>query len=349
MPEGGFKVSAMLVRRVDGEGHKRRCAWMLVLGVAVAMGYFAEVVRAAGQEVPALKGDGIYRLLRRHGLDPEVHAAEFRRLNQARLDQGDLLIEGRRYELPSKDRFTIEPLLGAKWSKVEAVDDRLRGTAFYLVSGHGGPDPGGMGKLDGHTLCEDEYAYDVTLRFGRRLIEHGAKVYFVVQDRNDGIRDDRYLKPDSDEVSYLGKRIPSNQRARLAQRIDIVNSLYSKDTTSTYKRCVAIHVDARRKAEDIDIFFYYQSGNAAGKGTALTLRDTIRQNYRESQPGRGYEGTVTTRELYVLKHCRAPLVFIELGNIHHVRDRERLLEANNRQAVANWLCEGVLADVRKNR
>jgi N-acetylmuramoyl-L-alanine amidase len=321
----------------------------LSVGVLVGMGWFADILHAAGREVPALKGDGIYRLLRRHGLDPEAYLKEFRRLNQDRLGAGDILIQGRLYVLPTTDRSVFEPLLGDAWAKVDRVDDQLRGAVFYLMSGHGGPDPGGMGKLDGHTLCEDEYAYDVTLRLGRRLMAHGAKVYFVIQDRNDGIRDGRYLKPDSDEVSYSGKKIPANQRARLAQRVDIVNSLYRKDPGATYKRCLAIHVDARRKAEDIDIFFYYQSGNSVGKRLALTLRSTIRENYRESQPGRGYEGTVTTRGLYVLNHSKAPLVFIELGNIHHARDQVRLLKENNRQAMANWLCEGILADVKKSR
>jgi N-acetylmuramoyl-L-alanine amidase len=339
----------MSARLVHGEGFVSLRTLMATVTAIVALGFSAHVAQAAGQQVPALKGDGIYRLLRRHDLDPEAYLKEFRRLNQDRLGKSDLLIEGKLYVLPSADRSVFEPLLGDRWAKVERVDDQLRGAVFYLMSGHGGPDPGGMGKLDGHTLCEDEYAYDVTLRLGRQLMKHGAKVYFVVQDRNDGIRDDRYLKRDSDEVSYLGKKIPENQRARLAQRIDTVNSLYRKDPGAVYKRCVAIHVDARFKAQDIDIFFYYQSGNALGKRLALTLRSTIRQNYRESQPGRGYEGTVTTRGLYVLNHSKAPLVFIELGNIHHARDQVRLLESNNRQAVANWLCEGFLADFKKSR
>ncbi|MFM1944010.1 MAG: hypothetical protein RI897_2992 [Verrucomicrobiota bacterium] len=301
-------------------------------------------------EAVALKGDGIYSLLRRHGLDPETYLGEFRRLNSGRMGPGNTLIQGRRYQLPGGGSSRMsEPLFGSKYSTVEKVDDGLAGAVFYLISGHGGPDPGGMGKLEGHTLSEDEYAYDVMLRFGRRLMEHGATVHFIIKDLNDGIRDERFLRPDADEVSYWGSRIPANQKARLQQRVDVVNSLYRKDKTSKYKRCFSIHVDARPKAQDIDVFFYYQSGNAVGKRLAQTLQDTIRKNYRENQPGRGYEGSVTTRGLYVLNHCDAPLVFMELGNIHHARDQVRLVEANNRQAIANWLCEGVIADYKSSR
>jgi N-acetylmuramoyl-L-alanine amidase len=318
--------------------------WLFLLMLVAA-----PASRAWAEEVVAQKGDGIYSLLRRHGLDPEVHLPEFRRLNSGRMGPGDSLIQGHKYQLPGSTREISEPLFGSNYSKVERSDGSLAGAVFYLMSGHGGPDPGGMGKLEGHTLTEDEYAYDVMLRFGRRLIEHGGNVHFIIKDLNDGIRDERFLRQDADEVSYWGSRIPANQKARLQQRVDIVNSLYRKDQTSKYKRCFSLHVDARPKAQDIDIFFYYQSGNATGKRLAQTLQDTIRRNYRENQPGRGYEGSVTTRGLYVLNHCDAPLVFMELGNIHHARDQVRLVEANNRQAIANWLCEGVIADYKNSR
>lgn len=302
---------------------------------------------AAGGPVPALKGDGAYRLLRRHGLDPQTSLAEFQRLNAGQLGPDNLLIEGRLYRLPGKAadvEVVREPLFGKALERVEVQDHRLRGASFYLVSGHGGPDPGGMAVLRGHTLCEDEYAYDVTLRLGRLLLEHGAKVTFVIQDKNDGIRDDKYLKPDSDEVCYPGRRIPLSQVERLEQRTAAVNGLYRQDSKVPYRRCLAFHVDSRRKGEDIDIFFYHQAGNRLGQRLAETLRRVIRANYQKHQPGRGYEGSVTTRGLYVLNNVAAPLVFLELGNIHHPRDQERLLEANNRQAVANWLREGILAD-----
>ncbi len=344
---GWFNCSGMLLRKPNGNGLLHWGSLLAFVWLAVLMAGTASGLRA--EEVVAQKGDGIYSLLRRHGLDPEAYLGEFRRLNSGRMGPGDSLVQGHKYQLPGGSREISEPLFGSKYATVERLDDALEGAVIYLVSGHGGPDPGGMGKLDGHTLSEDEYAYDVMLRFGRRLMEHGAKVHFIIKDLNDGIRDERFLRPDADEVSYWGARIPANQKARLQQRVDVVNSLYRKDRASDYRRCFALHVDARPKAQDIDIFFYYQSGNVVGKRLAQTLRDTIRQNYRENQPGRGYEGSVTTRGLYVLNKCDAPLVFMELGNIHHARDQVRLVEANNRQAIANWLCEGVIADFKRSR
>jgi N-acetylmuramoyl-L-alanine amidase len=44
----------------------------------------------------------------------------------------------------------------------------------------------------------------------------------------------------------------------------------------------------------------------------------------------------------MLRHLQPATVYIELGNIRNIRDQDRLVIANNRQAVANWLCEGIL-------
>jgi N-acetylmuramoyl-L-alanine amidase len=97
------------------------------------------------------------------------------------------------------------PIFGPDYSEVALRDQRLSGKFFYLISGHGGPDPGAIGKRGSAFLCEDEYAYDITLRLAKRLLEHGARVYVIVQDPNDGIRDDALLKSDRDEY-YYGKK-----------------------------------------------------------------------------------------------------------------------------------------------
>ena len=67
------------------------------------------------------------------------------------------------------------PILGKEYEEITVEDETLQGCVYYLVSGHGGPDPGAMTKKDGKYLCEDEYAYDVTLRLARNLLSHGAK------------------------------------------------------------------------------------------------------------------------------------------------------------------------------
>jgi len=63
----------------------------------------------------------------------------------------------------------------------------------------------------------------------------------IIQDENDGIRDERVLEIDHDEVAYPNKTIPLNQVARLKQRVEIVNDLY-KSNKGKYQRLIVTHV-----------------------------------------------------------------------------------------------------------
>jgi N-acetylmuramoyl-L-alanine amidase len=81
---------------------------------------------------------------------------------------------------------------------------------------------------------------------------------------------------------------------------------------------------------------------------AATLKQTFVQKYAIHQPNKVYNGTVSDRNLYVIKNSLVPSVFIELGNINHTRDQQRFIISDNRQAVANWLRDGLIEDYKKS-
>lgn len=234
-------------------------------------------------------------------------------------------------------------LFGRANSRIEVVDNSLQNRVFYLSPGHGGIDPGAIGTKDGKRLCEDEYAYDITLRLAKKLLEHSATVYLTVQDPNDGIRDEYYLDCDSDELYHGGDTICGNQTTRLLKRADIMNELYTKHKkTAKSQTALMIHVDSRYEEQRIDIFYYYNEDDAKGKLLANTIYQTIKEKYAQNQPGRGYYGTISTRSLLELRKTKATGVYIELGNIQNPTDQVRFLDPNNRQAIANWLYLGLL-------
>lgn len=318
-------------------------------------------------EVVAKAGDGVYLLLRRHGLNPTEHLQPFLELNKDRLGKDNSLYTGKTYLLPlsgsanstsSKSEPEVAtankasakvlhiPLFGSKYERVDIKDQQLKGAVYYLSSGHGGPDPGAVGKYGAYQLAEDEYAYDVTIRLARTLMEHGATVYMIVQDPNDGIRDESILKMSTDEVNYPNQPIAYNHTQRLRQRTNAINKLYAQHK-GAYQRMLAIHVDSRSKSQNIDVFFYHHENSAPGKKLAETIHQTFTENYNRHQPNRDYSGNVSHRSnLYVVKYSYPPTVFIELGNIRNDLDQRRFVLPNNRQALANWICEGVIADYR---
>ncbi len=240
----------------------------------------------------------------------------------------------------------VFPIFGEKYQKTPLLDQRLKGRVFYLVSGHGGPDSGAEGKRAGHNLCEDEYAYDVTLRLLRLLISHGASAYMLVRDDNDGIRDEAFLDCDKDERLWGGREIPLSQRERLFQRSDLLNELTKKyDAKGLHDQTfIEIHVDSRSRNKLTDVFFYYRNGSSSSEQLAKRMHNTFRLKYLKVRAEREYEGTVTTRSLHMLRETIVPTaVYIELANIRNERDQQRLVIPQNRQAVANWLAEALLA------
>ncbi len=240
-------------------------------------------------------------------------------------------------------RYETFPIFGTAYEKTPIYSEKLKGHVYYLISGHGGPDPGAIGYKDGHQLCEDEYAYDVTLRLARNLLQHSATVYMITRD-DDGIRDKEYLEADKDETVWYNQKIPYNHVKRLRQRTAKINELYAKHKNEGAKvqRVIEIHIDSRYEAQKVDIFFYYYPGSTSGQALANQMYTTIKSEYDEHQKNRGYRGVVKSRNLHTLREALPSSVYIELGNITNEFDQKRLLIVNNRQAIANWLAQGIL-------
>ena len=284
----------------------------------------------AQQKATPKAGEGISTFLLRHNRAPKKYYDDFVELNKAKLGKGNVLKLGVTYTIPPVKRSTAadketparkqsskaskigttlhEPLFGKQLANVKVTSNRLAGACFYVVSGHGGPDPGAIGRVGKHELHEDEYAYDIALRLARNLMQEGAEVHIIIQDAKDGIRNDRQ--------NY------------------------------TYCRAIFIHVDSRSKKKQTDVFFYHSNKKAESKRLANNMKDTFESKYGKHQPNRGFSGTVSGRNLYVLSHTTPASVFVELGNIQNTFDQRRLVMDSNRQALAKWLMEGFLKDFK---
>ncbi len=317
--------------------------------------------------VIAKRGDGIYTLLRKNGLDPTKYFEKFISLNKKKLKHGNQLFIGETYLLPNAEVLIEEPhiitdsipskpvdslttinkikfpLFGKKHGVFNIESKKLDGAIYYLISGHGGPDPGAITTYNNKTISEDEYAYDVTLRLAKLLLSNGAKVFIIIKDENDGIRDQRILEVDYDEVCYVNKKIPRNQKLRLRQRTRTVNTLYMKHK-GAYQRLIVTHVDSRSENKNIDVFFYHHKKSKNGKRLATNILESFKEKYAEHQPNRTYAGSISSRGLYLIKNTFPPMVYIELGNIQNKKDQKRILDYENREALANWIFNGLLND-----
>jgi len=254
-------------------------------------------------------------------------------------------------KLKSKENLKLfKPYYGKKYQKVKVKSRKLKSCAFYLVSGHGGPDPGAIGYFEGKELHEDEYAYDITLRLARHLEENGATVYMITIDTIDGIRDDKFLENSNREIFYGGISIPLNQKERLQICANIVNKLYKiNQKKKKHHISLNIHLDSRSETEKVDVFFYYQEQNPISQIIANTLQKTLEEQYKKHQPNRIYSGTVETRNLFMLNNSLPTTVYIELGNIKNRSNQFRFIENTNREALAKWLTIGIINYIKKRQ
>ena len=322
------------------------------------------------------KSEGIYEFLLRNGRGVEYYS-EFVELNKKQLGKNKMLKLGFYYKIPAKKNNTTntstptqdntkpttattapvgksniigktitEPLFGKDKQTFKVESEELKDACFYIVSGHGGPDPGAIGKMGIHHLHEDEYAYDIALRLAKDLMIKGATVRIIIQDAKDGIRDDRILS-NSKRETCMGDKIPLSQLSRLKQRTDKINSLYANDKKNfKYCRAIFLHLDSRVKKQRIDVFFYHYGLNPLGTQLAENMRRIFTEKYNEHQPNRGFTGTVSTRNLYVIKNSYPVALFVELGNIQNSFDQQRFVMSSNRQALAKWMALGFLEDFK---
>ncbi len=255
-------------------------------------------------------------------------------------DMDDAVVQGPRPSIGNR----VFPIFGTRYAHTDLIDTKLAGKVFYIVSGHGGIDSGARGTRQKHTLCEDEYAYDVALRLTRLLVSHGATTYMIVRDPDDGIRDAEYLECDTDEVLWGDKSIAAAQRERLQDRCDIINKY-----TAEYKRkgiddqtMIEIHVDSRSQSAKTDVFFYHKPESIASARLANRMQETFLLKYAKVRATRRYTGTVTARSLFMLTETQVPkAVYVELGNIRNPYDQLRLILPRNRQFLAQWMLEAI--------
>lgn len=325
--------------------------------IVLSISLFPLFISAQDMAYP-IEGDGILSFLRRWNRIDTTYVREFIDLNSERLNvQGGLelgtvylippLHPGDVYPAPELDyQPTDRSIFGEKYKDFTVASNNLKDACFYIISGHGGPDPGAITRVSGRELHEDEYNYDFSLRLARNLMMHGATVYVVIQDEYDGIRDERYLTNNNGETC-LGEPIPKSQIDRLKQRVEKVNELYERDKEKfKYIRAVEVHIDSRNPKEQIDLFLYY-ADNPQSRLTSYTLRNEILKQYQKHQPNRGFIGNVSHRDLYILRQLNPPSIMVEVGNFQNLRDRERILNPNNRQAIANWMTNAFLEDYRR--
>ena len=332
---------------------------LIILFGIITLNLFAQ------QTAKPNKGEGTIAFLKRYGCT-ENDIPEFERINKGKFGKNTTLRLDTYYTIPAKGsnqgkkdskeepkstnigKIYTEPLFGKAKEKYSIQTNQLKDACFFLVSGHGGWDSGATTKINGYEIHEDEYAYDVMLRLARNLLEHGATVHIIIQDPNDGIREERFLKNSSNETC-MGEPIKSPDIPKLEQRTNKINEL-SQKSKAKYQRAIFIHIDSFDDSKvGIDPYFFEQNNSAASKKLATAMRTVMKAKYGKHQPDKLFKERIREQNIKVLRDTKVPSVLVELANIQCPKNHERLLSPNNRAALANWMLEGFIKDYQSEK
>ncbi len=170
------------------------------------------------------------------------------------------------------------------FNPVQSAD--LAGITVILDSGHGGSDPGTIGR---NGIYEDELVYDIMCRVKRRLeTTTMARVYPTIEDKSEGYepRDESYFNKDSDEHVLTNPAYPNHDpKVSVNLRWYLVNSIYRKATSEGVDPAkvvfVSLHADSLYpEARGTMIYIpgaYYCNGGGKS-GNIYTSRAEVRED-----------------------------------------------------------------------
>lgn len=284
--------------------------------------------------VVAQRGDGIFSMLRKQGLDPVKYYGEFIELNKEKLGAESTLVLGESYRIPistAGDNINVRaqlvrigdslehPLLPDRLSQIKIKGDELAEAVIYLISAH---HPEALGEL------VRQQAREVNLAIAQELVEYGAQVFLI--------------EPYTDSLSIRGSIplsawVPSEERIEysmapmelMAGYVDEINKRYIK-FSGAYQRVILTRLDGPvdRNAR-IHIMHYKESKDS--KLVANQLRELFqRERLKADEPEQDqYTVFKNPDNLYLGRNSLAPVTLVEFrsarpGNARTYRSNRRL-------------------------
>ncbi len=183
---------------------------------------------------------------------------------------------------------------------------------IFIDAGHGGRDPGAIGR---HGANEDCINLEIALRL-KRLVEEGGGIAILTRDGDYGL-----YSPDA----------PNKKRDDLQRRKEL-----SEESESHIN--VIIHLNSFPQAQYYGAQTFYYESSAESKELATILQGELRRvlnegNYRQPKPN---------DDIYMLKDNKAPTVLVECGFLSNPKEERLLNEGKYQEKVAFAIYTGIL-------
>ncbi|MBQ4912965.1 hypothetical protein J8L85_00860 [Maribacter sp. MMG018] len=279
--------------------------------------------------IVAEKGDGIFSILRKSGMDPVKYYEKFLLLNEGNIKNGSELIIGKKYILPlAPDSFknmgikisvgTLqeEPIFDKnRLMLMKAKDSSLKNTVYYLVNSGYGKDKNNFGDMVQH-LSKD-------------LLERGARVYVL---QSDSLEEN--IERDSNGLT--GKKTIYGEYS------SIVNKKYIKHNGS-YQRLLLFE-DQLENEKNMTVSVHYFNESQQGEKLAKNLQKVIRKNALKSTAAKdGISSFDDGVRVFFAKNVLPPVITLDFKETSDPSEKGIKVKTDKKLLV-NILKDGILQD-----
>ncbi|MDT0606735.1 hypothetical protein [Croceitalea rosinachiae] len=289
--------------------------------LSILVVYLNGIAQDSLQTVIAQKGDGIFSVLRKEGLNPSKYYAEFVALNTENLRNGSELHLGRAYKIPNApDSFketgkainivngVEEPLFSSELNKISVKSDKLNKAVYYLIA-----EDNNVNTAFGATIVSE---------LARELLVNGAQVYLMESD------------------TLLNKK---HDFRRVQEYVETINKRYLKHT-GKYQRLLIIRSTGEIKNRKLNVAIYHHSKSEEGQKFADNIKAVVKRNSITNRSVKDFsEIFENDNDLFLAKNVLPAISVIDVSADLKFKN-EQFSVYSDKRTFAKWVTKGMFND-----
>lgn len=317
-----------------------------IIRIAFVLG-FCTCISAQGSSylVAAQKGDGIFSILRKEGLDPAIYFADFIELNLERIKDSHELKEGEWYHIPLVEssykstgvQLTLPdgdetPLFEDELFDLRTKSNRLENAVYYLI-----PE---QSNKDVDQAEKNSFAVDVTKDLAKELMSHGAQVYLIMAQEEGNASVTRKL-PNNVQESV---EEPVSERSTLNNYVAAVNNRYLKHR-GKYQRVLIVKSEGQIRKGNLEVSIYHHSDNEEGRSLSENISYFFAEKgIRRSASNKPDYVFKDRNNLYLAKNALPAVSLVAIKKPNSKSTKGAIVVQLNEKQFTNSLTSGILRD-----
>ncbi|WP_431125396.1 hypothetical protein [Flagellimonas flava] len=277
--------------------------------------------------VVAEKGDGIFSMLRKQGLDPVKHYETFIDLNKDNIKAGSLLQIGREYRIPITDdsykskgvrvlaaKKAEEPIFDKELGKMSHQNKTLKDAVYYVIA-------------EDSSSAQNQFVQDIAKNLAAELLEQGATVFVM------GNRDEK----ETTTSAQLTKM------DRLGNYVEAINKRYLQNH-GKYQRLLIIRANGILQAGNLDVSVLHHGNSEQGQRLAENLQQVFKANSTVKKASIDSKTFDDKSTLFLARNTLPAISLITVNKRSQDITKDAIPVRSDKRKFANWITDGILKD-----